>query len=179
MELIIVTAGVLIALYLSNLKESNQARKYHKASIETISKEIKANYSDLKGVIEKQILFNDTLIKYRNTPIMIGKIVTKAEGLQTAELNNTGFDLYKRNQISSIDFEMISMLNQMNSASGVIDAKLNRLINFIYQNILDDSKESKLVLSVHIQDALGTEKQLLKLYKDYIDKNIDTKDNGN
>jgi len=178
MDLLIVTAGVLIALFLSNLKESNQALKYHKASIETINKEIKANYTELKIVIEKQIKFRDTLNKYHNTPIIIGKLIEKTGGLQSSELSNTGLDLYKRNQVSSIDFEIISILNEMNYASEIIETKLNRLINFFYQNILDNSKESKIVLSAHIQDALGTEKRLLKLYKDYIDTNIETKDNS-
>jgi len=176
MELIIVTAGVLIALFLSNLKESNQARKYHSASIETINKEINANYTELKEVIEKQIKFHDTLTKYVRTPIIIGKIIEKAGGIQSSELSNTGLDLYKRNQISSIDFEMIATLNEMKYASEIIETKLNRLINFLYQNILDGSEESKIVLSVHLQDVLGTEKRLLKLYKDYIDVNMEAKE---
>ncbi len=88
-DFIIVTAGVLIALFLSNLKEDNQARKYHKASIETINKEIKANYSDLKGVIEKQTKVLDTLNKYKNKQIALGKILIMAGGIQSATLSNT------------------------------------------------------------------------------------------
>lgn len=177
MELIIVTAGVLIALFLSNLKENNQARINHKASIETINNEIEANYSELKGVIEKQMKFRDTLKKYRDTPIVIVEIFGKAGGIQSSELNNSGLDLYKRNLINSIDFEMMSILNEMNYTSENIDTKLNRLMDFTYPNLLNNSKESKIVLSIHIQDLLGTEKKLMKLYKDYIDKYIDTEDN--
>ncbi len=174
MELVTVTTGVLIALFLSNLKESNQARNYYKASIETINNEIEANYSELKGIIEKQMKFQDTLNQYRDSSIVIGEIFDKSSGLQVAELSNSGLDIYKRNQISSIDFEMISTLNDMINLSDIIDAKLNRLTNFIYPNILDNSKESKLILSVHMQDVLGSEIDLMKRYKNYIDKNIDT-----
>lgn len=174
MELITVTTGVLIALFLSNLKESNQARNYYKASIETINNEIEANYSELKGIIEKQMKFQDTLNQYRDSSILIGEIFDKSSGLQVAELSNSGLDIYKRNQISSIDFEMISTLNDMINLSDIIDAKLNRLTNFIYPNILNNSKESKLILSVHMQDVLGSEIDLMKRYKNYIDKNIDT-----
>jgi len=174
MELITVTTGVLIALFLSNLKESNQARNYYNASIETINNEIEANYSELKGIIEKQMKFQDTLNQYRNSSIIIGEIFDKSSGLQVAELSNSGLDIYKRNQISSIDFEMISTLNDMINLSDIIDAKLNRLTNYIYPNILNNSKESKLILSVHMQDVLGSEKDLMTRYKNYIDKNIDT-----
>jgi hypothetical protein len=178
MEFIIVTAGVLIALFLSNLKEDIQARKYHKASIETIKKEIKANYSKLIEVIEKQTIILDTLSKYGNTQMTIGEIIVKAGGVKSADLSNTGLDIYKRNQISSIDFEMISMLNRIKNKSEIIEQKLNRLSNFAYKNLLDKSNDKKLILSVHMQDILGSEKGLLEFYKDYIDENIDTKDNA-
>lgn len=174
MELIIVTAGVLIALFLSNLKESNQALKYYKASIETINNEVKANNSDLKGVIEDQMKLHDTLIKYGNSPISILEILQKSSGVKFATLNNSGLEFYKRNQINSIDFELMSKLNQMGTISKLIDIKLDRLINFIYLNIFDNSKENKMVLSIYIQDALDSEKQLMREYKEYIDKYIET-----
>jgi len=176
-ELTIVTTGVLIALVISNFKENNQVRKYHKASIETINSEIEANYSQIKGVIEKQMKLYDTLIKYGNTPMVIGEIFGKTGGLKGSELSNTGLELYKRNQINSIDFEMIYMLNEMNRTSKIIETKLDRLVDFVFLNILDNSKENKMVVSLHIQDVLNSEKYLLKLYKDYIDKNIETENN--
>lgn len=176
-ELIIVTVGVLLALYLSNLKESNQAIKYHKASIETIEKEVKANYSELNAVIEKQKKFHDTLVKYGKKPILIGKIFEKTGGLQFAELNNSGLDIYKKNQINSINFDIMSDISSMKNKSKIIDNKMNRLMDFAYLNMFDNSMESKMVFSIYIQDVLDSEKKLMKLYKDYIDKNIETENN--
>lgn len=94
-ELTIVTTGVLIALVISNFKENYQVRKYHKASIETINSEVEANYSSLKGVIEKQMQLHDTLVKYIETPIVIGEIFGRMGGLKASELSNAGLDLYK------------------------------------------------------------------------------------
>lgn len=176
-ELIIVTTGVLIALFLGNLKENNQAQKYYEASIVTINTEIEANYTELSEVIEKQMSLYDTLIKYNDTAIGIGEIVMKSGGLIGTELSNAGLDLYKRNQISSIDFELMSVLNEMNSSSKIMNDKLDRLVDFVYLKILDNTKESKFVFSILIQDAIGTENSLLKLYKDYIDKNIKLENN--
>ena len=151
LELIIVTTGVLGALFLSNLKENNQAKDYHKASIEMLNKEVEANYVELKRVYEKHLKLNDTLMKYRDTTTVIGEIILgKTNGLQVAELNNAGLDLYKINQID--------------------------LIDFMYKNILDNSKNSKLLFLLHLQNVLDSERHLLKLYKDYIDENIDVKD---
>ncbi len=170
MELIIVTAGVLIALILSNMKENNQAKKYYKASIETINNEVEINCEDIKGVIEKQMALHDTLLKYIDEPLVIGEIIAKSGGLKATTLNHSGLELYKSNQISSIDFELMSTLNNMNNLSKLIETKMNRLVDFGYRNILDSSKNSKMVLSLHIQDALGSEKKLMELYKNYIEK---------
>ncbi|WP_282016103.1 hypothetical protein [Marinifilum flexuosum] len=176
-ELTIVTTGVLIALVISNFKENYQVRKYHKASIETINSEVEANYSSLKGVIEKQMQLHDTLVKYIETPILIGEIFGRMGGLKASELSNAGLDLYKRNKIDAIDFKIMSILAEMDYTSNIVDGKLDRLVNFVYLNILDSSKESKLIVSLHIKDVLNSEKHLLKIYKDYIDKNIETENN--
>ncbi|MFK5891234.1 MAG: hypothetical protein QM486_10955 [Flavobacteriaceae bacterium] len=177
LELIIVTTGVLIALFLSNLKENNQAQNYHKASIEMLNKEVEANYVKLKRVYNKHLILNDTLMKYRDTSTVIGEIILgKSNGLQVAELSNAGLDLYKINQINLIDFEMISKLYEIDFSSKLLDTKTNALIDFMYKNILDNSKNNKLIFLLHIQNVLDSERHLMKLYKDYIDKNIDIKD---
>ena len=171
-ELTIVTIGVLIALLVSNIKENKEAKRYYDASIETINTEVKSNYSSLKGVIEKQKNLQDTLMKYGNTSAGIGEIIAKSGGLKIAGLNNNGIDLYKRNEINRIDIEMMSNLNDMHNKSKVISTKADRLIDFAYSNFIDNSKENKTILFVHIRDILDTEESLLKVYKDYIDKNI-------
>ncbi|MDP2723243.1 MAG: hypothetical protein Q8O72_10835 [Bacteroidales bacterium] len=177
MELTIVTAGVLIALFLSNLTESNQERKYHIASVKTINNEVEANYSGLKGVIEKQNNLLDTLTKYRDAPTSLVDLFQKSSGLQFATLSNAGLGFYERNQINSIDFEMMSTLIQMNILSGVVDTKLEKLAEFTYSNTLGNSKEIKTVVILHLQNVLNTEYQLLELYKDFIDENIETEHN--
>lgn len=176
-ELTIVTIGVLIALVISNFKENIQAQKYYKASIETINNEIIANQSSLKRVIEKQINLNDTMSKYGDSPIPIFEIFHKTGGLQSALLNNSGLDFYKRNQINSIDFDLMSKLNQMEILTKLIDIKLNKLMNFTYSNIFNNSKENKMILSIYIQDALDSEKQLMSEYKEFIDKYIEPEHN--
>ena len=115
MELTIVTAGVLIALFISNHKENSQARDYYNASIETVKKEVEVNYSSLKYVIEKQTKLLDTITKYSEAPITLSDLIMdKGDGLQRATMKNIGLEFYTKNQINSIDFEMMSMLIQMN-----------------------------------------------------------------
>ncbi|MEP5940508.1 hypothetical protein, partial [Maribacter dokdonensis] len=84
-ELTIVTAGVLIALFISNYKENSKARDYHKSSLKTIQKEVQNNYSNLKIIIEKQTKLVDTINKYSDDKITIGDIIlAKGDGLKAS-----------------------------------------------------------------------------------------------
>lgn len=169
-ELTIVTFGVLIALLLNNFKESYQAEKYQKASLETIKNEVESNYSELKDIIEKQSRLLDTIKTYNAAHISIADLFHKAGGLQVPTLSNSGSEFYKRNQINSIDFDVMASLTQMNKLSDLIDTKFEKLMDFAYQNIFVDSKDSKMKATLYLRDALGTEKQLLLMYQTYIGK---------
>lgn len=177
-ELTIVTIGVLIALFLSNIKEYHQAQKYHIASIETIKNEVNNNYYDLKGVVEKQNNLLDTLNKYAEDPSTIVELFKKANGLQFATIQNSGLEFYKRNQINSIDFEMMSTLIRMNLLSEIISTKLEKLAEFVYSNAFATSKENKMVVTLHLKNVLNTENQLLNLYENFIDDKIETQNSS-
>jgi len=177
MELTIVTSGVLIALFLSNLKEKNQARKYQIASIETINNEVEKNYSGLKEIIEKQTRLLDTIIKYSENQISIVDLFKKTGGLQLPTLSNTGLDFYSRNQINLIDFEMMSTLIRMNTLSKLIDSKLERFMDYLYPNLFVDSWESKEMVIMHLRNTLESETQLMHLYENFADDYIKTKYN--
>ncbi len=167
-ELTIITIGVLIALFVNNYKEDYQAREYQRASLITIENEVEANYSDLKGVIEKQTRLLDMTKKESADHVSIYSILKKAGGLQIATLSNTGLDFYKRNQINSIDFKEMSTLIQMNQMSELIGNKLEKLIDVVYGNIFVDSKESKMLVIMHLRDVLESENQLKHTYQTYI-----------
>lgn len=176
-ELTIITAGVLIALFISNYKENNQAKAYHRASIETINAEVEVNYSNLKGVVEQRTQLLDTITKYNDDNIKITDLFMKVNGVQFATLNNTGLEFYTRCKISLVDFEIMSTLYNIKVLSELIGIKLERLADFTYSNIQSDSKESKTIVVLYIRDVLNTEHQLLKIYEHLIDENIETDSN--
>ncbi|MFC0877144.1 hypothetical protein ACE01N_11140 [Saccharicrinis sp. FJH2] len=172
-EFTIVTAGVLLALFLNNLKESNDARKYHIASMRTINMEVQDNYSNLKGVIEKQTNLLDSLTKYTESSRTLLDIFQEKGGLTIATVSNAGLDFYKKDQINSIDFKMMSKLILMNYLSGMIDTKIEKLSDFIYPNMFNNSKESKQMVSFYLKDVLGTENQLITTYEDFIKEYVE------
>jgi hypothetical protein len=177
-ELSIVTIGVLIALFLSNIKEFNQARKYKKATIETINNEITTNYSSLKDMFEQQKNLLDTIDVHMNDSCTIVDLFKKVNGLSFPVILNSGFEFYKNNQISSIDFEMMTTLIRMNYQSESIDKKLDELVKFIYPNAFEKTNKSKIQLTLYLNEAMGAERQLLILYENYLNINIETENDS-
>ena len=177
-ELTIVTIGVLIALIISNFKENSQARKYHIASIKTIKNEVIANNTILKEVLEKQTRLQDTIEKYSTEHISIKELIRKANGLQGATLSNTGLDFYSRNEMNLIDFEKMSDLIRMNTLSDLIGMKMDKLLDFVYPNLLVDTEESKMLLYIYLDNVMESETQLRQLFEDYIDEYVKNRPNS-
>lgn len=175
-ELSIVTAGVLIALFISNNKENSQARDYHKASLETIQKEVQDNYSSLKIIIDKQIKLVDTINKYSADKITISDIIlSKGDGLKGGTLSNSGLEFYKKNQINSIDFEMMSKLINIESTIKLIDTKMEKLMDYLYPNLFVNSEESKKLVVLHMRNLLQSEIQLKQEYEEFIKEYVKNK----
>ena len=62
----------------------------------------------------------------------------------------------------------MSKLILMNYLSGMIDTKIEKISDFIYPNMFNNSKESKQMVSFYLKDVLGTENQLVNTYEDFI-----------
>jgi len=167
-ELSIITISVLLALIISNIKESRQAKKYHRASIETIRSEVQQNHESLKHTVDLHLKMLDTIHKYENSPVTIEEIVQKAHGLQGMTVTNTGLEFYKRNKINDIDFEIMSVLLNIESATMMIDTKMSKLVDFLYPNIYNDAKESKRMFFNYLSNVLNSEQWLLEEYEDFL-----------
>lgn len=162
----------MIALFVSKFNESSQARDYQIASIETVENEVEENHNILKGVIDKQTRLLDTIKTYISVNITIRDLVAKSSGITMATLSNTGLEFYKRNQINSIDFEMMTYLIQMNTIAELINSKFAKLTDFLYPKIFADSKESKTRFILHLADVLESETQLINMYEKFIEDYI-------
>ncbi|QXP53578.1 hypothetical protein [Cellulophaga sp. HaHa_2_1] len=168
-ELTIITAGVLIALLISNYKENSQARPYYRASVETVKNEVQSNFSNLKSIIETQNVLIDSIKKYSADTITISDlIIEKGGGIQGIALSNSGLEFYKKNQINAIDFKMMSRLIEIESTSKLIETKMDKLMDYLYPNLFVASEESKKLIVLHLKNLLNSELKLEQLYKEFI-----------
>lgn len=165
----LITIGVLIAMLISNFKEQHQAKKYYQTSVEAINNEVESNHDGLKTVVERHNSILDTINKYSTDTSTISEIIYKAGGLPNASLRHSGLELYKKNQINLIDFELMSALIDIQSSSETIDLKINKLMDFLYPNLFSNSKENKQLMALHLGNLLESDIELLNYYKDFIE----------
>ncbi|RMG79132.1 MAG: hypothetical protein D6714_16885, partial [Bacteroidetes bacterium] len=118
-ELAIVSIGVLIALFVNNLKENRQAANYYATSMKTVRNEVQTNYADLKKVIERHYSLLDSIRTHRSDEMSLGEVIEKGGGLQIATSSNTGLEFYKKNNINLIDFDVMSRLIEIQSISQI------------------------------------------------------------
>ncbi|MCB0762545.1 MAG: hypothetical protein KDC12_13545 [Flavobacteriales bacterium] len=163
-ELAVVTIGVLIALLLNNWKESREARQFYEKSLITVQQEMEENQADLSFVLNHQMALLDTVQNHLTDSTSVSELIQRAGGLKSATIRNVGLDIYARNDISNLDYATLSRLMQMKSLSGLIDNKMNKLMDFIYPNTFERSSESKELLSVFLSNLIESEAQLNHIY---------------
>ena len=169
-ELVTLTAGVLIALLIDGYSDKRQAQQYHATSLETVKKEIQANFADLETVFEQQLQLRDTIEHYLEDSTSMNALFEQAGGLKSASLSHTGLAFYSKNEIGLIDLKVMSALVQMNTLSEVIDIKMGKLVDFVYPNVFTHSRASKQLLLIYLTNVLESEQQLLDLYGEFIDQ---------
>ncbi len=170
-EVILITTGVLIALFVSNLKENYENEHYRKTSVEAVLNEVDDNYKSLEAVITVHKNLLDTLAAYKDGSDRVVDLFRKTNGMPFATLRNAGWEFYKRNQINNIDFELMSDLVHINILLDIIDTKLDKILDYAYTHTLERSEESKTVIMLHLANILDTETQLLGLYRKVSDNN--------
>lgn len=164
-EFIIVAAGVMLALFISNLKDNLEAKKYNRESIETVKKEARANYQGLENIIQNHRSVVDTINFYIDDPVTIVEIFQKVNGIQFTTLSNTGLEFYSRSKISLIDFDIMTTLYQMEYFSSLVEKKLDRLADYAYTNLQSDTRESKMIVMVYLSDVVNSELGLMEVCK--------------
>lgn len=87
-ELITIIAGILIALFVNNLRERNHDRAVLASTLNSLSREFDENMENIHKIQGKLERFRDTLKFYEShNNLSIYDLTTRAPGLGTAELH--------------------------------------------------------------------------------------------
>ena len=160
-EIIPVTIGILIALYINNWNENQKNTNYINQISSSIDKELNETNEDIIDHIEIQKSLIDTLDFYeKNTKISILIAVKKARGIHMPKIRINSWKAISNTKIELMSYEKVSALANIEEQKKILNTKIENLMNFIYSNTKETGIDKKQLLKLMMQDIISTEKTI-------------------
>jgi hypothetical protein len=172
-ELVTIIAGILIALFVNNLRERNHDRAVLASTLTSLSQEFEENMENINKIQPKLERFRDTLKFYQDyTDLSIHDLTTKAPGLGTAELHTTNWQVtLSSNTLRLLNFETVTLLSRIDSKHQELKNEGATLVSIIHSPALYQNDEEghryRKVLGDWIVSYLGNEQELIVLYNQF------------
>ena len=173
LDMIPVVVGILIALFINNLRENYQNKKLLEGTLLSLSEEFKENIEGIQINRQRLTQLLDTLLHYReDSTNSIFDLANKANGIGFAEIHFTNWQIsLNNNSLRLLNIQTVNLLSK-------IDAKhreLKEQESFIYPIVFgppffkkgEEGLAYKKGLEIWLTAYIGNEKELLALYEDF------------
>ena len=168
-EMIPVILGILIALVINNWKEDIGNKKFLNRVLSSIEDEMRENTSSIEEVMPKQIALIDTIDAYvEDSDVSILELIEKVNGFQAALIKNTSWKSFLNAKIELMDYETISVLTEIDEGKSLLKLKLEKLMDFAYENVESKERSKKEFLRILVLDVLDSEDGLLNAHKSFL-----------
>lgn len=162
-DMIPVLAGVLIALSLNNWQESRNNQEFVDGVMLAVTGEIEENEAELVDAIKEHQIVLDTIYEYiYNDSVSLMDVVKKVNGIQFIQIKNTAWKSFLNQNITLIDYEIISILNNIEEGKMALNLQNEGLVTLIYDSVQETDSSLKIKLSLRFGDMLGNEKDILE-----------------
>jgi hypothetical protein len=171
-ETAIVVFGVLIAVSINNYKEKVNNEQYIKKTLSAIENEIKQSQSAVDSTLNRHLKLLEVFgyLEPDDEQTLL-EIVAGAGGVQFPTIKNISLRFYISNKAELVEFSVISQLLDIESNSNLLSAKMNRLADYSYENLNNNSYQAKIKFATMLSDVIDSEQTLLELYDLFLDDN--------
>ena len=169
LDTIPVIFGVLIALYIGDWKAQQDDRKYMDQMIGVMKEEARANYDNLDRIIPTHLHMIDTIDYYLASGIPLMELFAQNNGFKLPPVRNSTWTAVINNRIELVGFETLKVFNNIDGLTALTDAKVEVIMDFIYENIKNTSTESKELLRLHFLNLIESEVQLFLDHRDFLE----------
>ncbi|MCB0840447.1 MAG: hypothetical protein KDD99_27460 [Bacteroidetes bacterium] len=165
-----VIMGVLIALYIDNWKTERDNKRFLDGVLGSIEVELKDTQEGLEKVLPKQYTLIDTLDYYMEDPkISIVDCFVKCNGLQVIPVKNNSWWSFLNTKIEIVGYETISQLGGIEASMQFMSMKVNKMMDFIYENSESTDIKHKKMLKIQILNLIDSEEGLIEEHKGYLE----------
>ncbi|MCK8520437.1 hypothetical protein M0D21_02595 [Aquimarina sp. D1M17] len=167
-EIIIVVLGVLIAVGINNYKENYEEEKFVSKTLSAIENEIEQSELEVEKTSKKHLQIVDSIhAAIHNDNESLGQLMNRIGGIQSPDVKNIGLRFFISNKAELVEYDIISRLNDIENYTNSLHTKMNRMLDFLYENIEKKDAVIKEKFIYHLANVINSEQELLKLYNDY------------
>ncbi len=170
-EIIPVIIGILIALYINNWNENRKDQKYLNQIFHSIGKELEESIIEIEEVVPKQLASIDTLENYlNNEEVSLYEIVIRGNGIHYPRIKTNSWNAIAKTKIELMEYEKLSALADIEERKENLNQRIEKQMDFIFQNFEKTDKGKKEVLKMIILDVVNTEKRLQSRIEEILKK---------
>ena len=172
-ELLVVVAGIMIALFISNVQQRRDDRERLNATLNSLTKEFHKNIENIDTIQPRLQRFRDTLHFYRdNKDLSIYDLTVKSPGLTTADLYSTNWRAtLSNNSLGLLNFTTVTLLSRIEAKHQELKNEEMILLSMLYQPALykkgDEGSDYRKLLGVWLAGYLGDDQELIRLYHQF------------
>lgn len=164
-----VILGILIALFVNEWKMNRDNERFLDQVLTSISREMEENVTELQEVIPQHQQLMDTIEHYLyDDEIPISEILYNVGGVKGVNIKNTSWQSFLNPYIQLVDYEIISILTDIEESKQHMSRQTASLLTLVYPNVESTEASQKKALWILIGDLFNTEQQLLELHEEFL-----------
>ncbi|MDN5212940.1 hypothetical protein QQ020_12815 [Fulvivirgaceae bacterium BMA12] len=173
LDMIPVVFGILIALFINNLRENYQDRKLLEATLSSLSKEFQKNIEGIESNRQRLTQLSDTLRHYREEEMYsIFDLAAKADGVGLAEIYSINWQIsLNNNSLRLLNVQTIHLLSKIDEKHKELNEQASIIYPIVYgPPFFQKGKEGlayRKGFEIWLTAYIGNEKELLTLYEDF------------
>ena len=142
-----------------------------------IENDINLSQSDLDTVFNRHLeLFEILREKLQGSQpidpeLTLGELITSYGGFQVAIIKCISLRFFINHKAELLKYDIISKLLDIETHSDLLQVKIKRFSEFVYDNINKGGQEVVIKLAYYLNDILESEGALLESYSDFLNKN--------
>jgi hypothetical protein len=173
LDMIPVIAGILVALFVSNVQQNILDRRLLATTLQSLSNEFSENEKVIEGLLPSQQRFLDTLRFYMNDKsYSLNDMSIKTNGMGTPQIQSTNWRAsLSNNSLRLLNFETIKLLSQIESLYTELEDQEEQMYPNVYGppwfKTGDDGWEYRKGVDAWMISYMGNLHELVALYQEF------------